>query len=76
MTETNGKVTTQHLYNEIIPMIENIAGIKTDINNIKNDMKDIKECSKSFISRPAFIGWLGALATVLSIAIILIGFIK
>jgi hypothetical protein len=73
---TNGKVSIKQLYDEIIPMIEDIASMKTDMSNIKNDVRDIKECNKNFISRPAFIGWLGAMATVLSIAIILLGFIK
>lgn len=72
MTEQNGKVTIQHLYNEIIPMIENIAGIKTDINNIKADVKDLKECTNNFISRPAFFAWLSAMSVVIGIAITLI----
>ena len=49
MKKNNNKVSIRHLYDEVIPMIENIAGIKTDVSNIKEDIGEIKESNKSLI---------------------------
>jgi hypothetical protein len=49
MADKNGnKVSVKQLYDEIIPMIENIAGIKTDISNIKDDIRDIRDDMKTY----------------------------
>ena len=70
--KNNNRVSLRHLYDEIIPMIENIAGIQKDVENIKDDIKDIKDTNKSFVRRPAFFGWLAALSVAIGIAITLI----
>jgi peptidoglycan hydrolase CwlO-like protein len=56
--------------------VRDIAQHTTEITNMKENIKSIKDniddCNKSFVSRPAFFGWLGALSVVISIAIILL----
>jgi peptidoglycan hydrolase CwlO-like protein len=74
--DNNGKVSTKQLYDEIMPIVRDIAQHTTEITNMKENIKSIKDniddCNKSFVSRPAFFGWLGALSVVISIAIILL----
>lgn len=39
---TNGKVSTKQLYDELIPVIENIAKIQTSMGNIEKTQEEIK----------------------------------
>lgn len=65
--KNNGKATVQKLYDEIIPIVKDIAIQKTDIHSIKEDVKEIKLDMKSKISIKAFASWLSALAIIIGI---------
>jgi len=69
--DNNGKVSTKQLYDEIMPIVRDIAQHTTEITNMKENIKSIKDniddCNKSFVSRPAFFGWLSALAITIGI---------
>ena len=59
---TNGKVSIKQLYDEIIPMIEDIASMKTDMSNIKKDIGEIKTdmkniCTKNDTEHRDFVKW-------------------
>ena len=87
----NNKATVQKLYDVIIPIVEDVAAIKTDIVTIKaqlinvthgvdlsgiqSDIKDIKDDMKSKISTKAFAAWLGSLSVIIGIIITIISFI-
>ena len=87
----NNKATIQKLYDVIIPIVEDVAAIKTDIVTIKAqlinvthgvdlsgiqlDIKEIKDDMKSKISSKAFAAWLGSLSVIIGIIITIISFI-
>jgi len=76
---SNGKATIQKLYEEIMPIIKDIATHTTEITNIKKDIKEIKDSKDALSSRidgkisiKAFATWLSittvTITTVLLIA--------
>jgi len=67
MAKNNGKATVQKLYDEIIPIVKDIAIQKTDIHSIKDDIKEIKTDMRSKISIKAFASWLGVLTGIITI---------
>ena len=67
MPKNNGKATVQKLYDEIIPIVKDIAIQKTDIHSIKDDIKEIKTDMRSKISIKAFASWLGVLTGIITI---------
>jgi len=87
----NNKATVQKLYDVIIPIVEDVSAIKTDMITVKaqlinvthgvdlsvirSDIKDIKDDMKSKISSKAFAAWLGSLSVIIGIIITIISFI-
>jgi len=72
---SNGKATVQKLYDEIIPLVKDIAIHTTKIEDIKSDIKDIKTDMKSKISIKAFGAWLGSLSIIFGIIITIISIV-
>jgi hypothetical protein len=70
--EKNGKVTLQKLYDEIIPLLKDMATQKVDITNIKDNISEIKKDLNCKISAKAFGAWLGSVATIVGIIITII----
>ena len=87
----NNKATVQKLYDEIIPIVKDVATATADLLTIKEqlknvahvidlsdiqlDIKDIKDDMKSKISTKAFAAWLGSLSVIIGIIITIISFI-
>lgn len=72
---------------KISPMKVDIAGIKKDVENIsnkltdyctnnRNDHRDLYGKLDSKVSTKAFGAWLGSLCTIITIILLLIGFIR
>lgn len=86
MTQNN-RPTFKQLYDEIIPMKEDITEVKTllqshlrfcenQIRENKEEHKSTANSLKSKISIKAFSAWLGSLSIIISIILILIGYVK
>ena len=84
---SNNKITLKQFYDEFIPFVETMSEIKTDLKNINkkltaycgdntSDHKDMNKKIDCKISVKAFGAWLGSLSIIISIILILIGFIK
>ena len=67
--ENNGKATIQKLYDEIIPIVKDIAIHTVELVDIKKDIENIQFDMKSKISIKAFISWLTSLSIVVGIII-------
>ena len=90
-TDNGSKITVQKLYDELIPMIKDIATTAADLltikeqlsnvvhiidlSDIKSDIKDIKDDMKHKISSRAFAVWLGSLSLIIGIIITIISLI-
>ena len=70
--ENNGKATIQKLYDEIIPIVKDIAIHTVELVDIKKDIENIQFDMKSKISIKAFISWLTSLSIVVGIIITII----
>jgi len=70
--ENNGKATIQKLYDEIIPIVKDIAIHTVELVDIKKDIENIQFDMKSKISIKAFISWLTSLSIVVGIIITVI----
>ena len=64
---TNSKATIQKLYDEILPIVKDIAIHTTELVDIKKDIEEIQVDMKSKISIKAFASWLTALSVVVGI---------
>ena len=64
---SNGKATIQKLYEEIMPIVKDIAVHTTELVDIKKDIEGIQTDMKSKISIKAFASWLTALAVIIGI---------
>ena len=69
MPKNNGKATVQKLYDEIIPIVKDIAIHTVELVDIKKDIENIQIDMKSKISIKAFISWLTSLSIVVGIII-------
>ena len=69
MPKNNGKATVQKLYDEIIPIIKDIAIHTVELVDIKKDIENIQIDMKSKISIKAFVSWLTSLSIVIGIII-------
>ena len=69
MPKNNGKATIQKLYDEIIPIVKDIAIHTVELVDIKKDIENIQIDMKSKISIKAFISWLTSLSIVVGIII-------
>ncbi|HUV84168.1 MAG TPA: hypothetical protein VMV86_00580 [Methanosarcinales archaeon] len=70
--ENNGKATIQKLYDEIIPIVKDIAIHTVELVDIKKDIENIQTDMKSKISIRAFVSWLTSLSIVVGIIITVI----
>jgi len=66
---TKEKATIQKLYDEIIPIVKDIAIHTVELVDIKKDIENIQFDMKSKISIKAFISWLTSLSIVVGIII-------
>ncbi len=84
---TNSKITLKQFYDEFIPYIEIVSKIEAKVNNIdskltsyctdnRTDHKDIYGRIDNKISSRAFGAWLGSTVGIISIILVLIGFIR
>ena len=71
----NNKATVQKLYDEIIPIVKDIAAHTVELVDIKKDIESIQEDMSSKISVKAFAAWLGSLSVIIGIIITIISFI-
>ena len=71
----NNRATVQKLYDEILPIVKEIAISTTKITEIEKDLKNIKTDMKSKISIKAFSAWLGSLSIIIGIIITIISLI-
>ena len=71
----NNKATVQKLYDEIIPIVKDIAAHTVELVDIKKDIESIQEDMGSKISVKAFAAWLGSLSVIIGIIITIISFI-
>ena len=69
MPKNNGKATVQKLYDEIIPIVKEIAIHTVELVDIKKDIENIQIDMKSKISIKAFVSWLTSLSIVIGIII-------
>ena len=69
MAKDNGKATVQKLYDEIIPIVKEIAIHTVELVDIKKDIENIQIDMKSKISIRAFVSWLTSLSIVIGIII-------
>jgi len=69
MPKNNGKATVQKLYDEIIPIVKDIAIHTVELVDIKKDIENIQIDMKSKISIKAFVSWLTSLSIVVGIII-------
>ena len=69
MAKNNGKATVQKLYDEIIPIVKDIAIHTVELVDIKKDIENIQIDMKSKISIKAFVSWLTSLSIVVGIII-------
>ena len=67
--KNNGKATVQKLYDEIIPIVKDIAIHTVELVDIKKDIENIQTDMKSKISIRAFVSWLTSLSIVIGIII-------
>jgi len=67
--KNNGKATVQKLYDEIIPIVREIAVHTVELVDIKKDIENIQIDMKSKISIRAFVSWLTSLSIVIGIII-------
>jgi len=67
--DNNGKATVQKLYDEIIPIVKEIAIHTVELVDIKKDIENIQIDMKSKISIRAFVSWLTSLSIVIGIII-------
>jgi len=67
--KNNGKATVQKLYDEIIPLIKGISEHTVKIEDIEDDIGDIKKDMKCKISIKAFASWLTTVSIVVGIII-------
>ena len=67
--KNNGKATVQKLYDEIIPIVKEIAIHTVELVDIKKDIENIQIDMKSKISIRAFVSWLTSLSIVVGIII-------
>ena len=72
----NNKATVQKLYDEIIPIVKEIATHTTELVDIKKDLETIQTDMKCKISIKAFSAWLASLSIIMGIILVLIGYIK
>ena len=75
MTAGNNKATVQKLYDEIIPIVKDIAAHTVELVDIKKDIESIQKDMSSKISVKAFAAWLGSLSVIIGIIITIISFI-
>lgn len=71
----NNKATVQKLYDEIIPIVKDIAAHTVDLVDIKKDIESIQEDMSSKISVKAFAAWLGSLSVIIGIIITIMSLI-
>ena len=84
---TNSKITLKQFYDEFIPYIEIVSKIEAKVNNIdskltsyctdnRTDHTDIREKLDGKISSKAFGAWLGSTVGIITIILVLIGFVR
>lgn len=73
--KNNNKITLQKLYDEIIPLLTDIAMQKVEIASIKKDIEEIKIDLRCKMSIKAFVAWLSALATIIAIIATILSFV-
>jgi len=66
---SNGKISLQKLYDEIMPIIKDTAEHTVKIENMEEILKEIKEDIKSKVSIKAFATWLTSLSIVVGIIV-------
>jgi len=71
----NNRATVQKLYDEILPIVKDIATHTAELVDIKKDVETIQTDMKSKISIKAFSAWLGSLSIIIGIIITIISLI-
>ena len=71
----NNKATVQKLYDEIIPIVKDIAAHTVELGDIKKDIESIQEDMSSKISVKAFAAWLGSLSVIIGIVLTILAVI-
>jgi hypothetical protein len=73
--KNNNRITIKQLYDEVIPLLTDIATQKVKIENIQSEVKEIKYDMKCKMSIKAFGAWIGTLSAIIAIVITIISLI-